>query len=409
MDDVLFHQILTGLGRITPPFFCRGSAYSSICEANIERKLPSSTYFRYAVMVYLALGILAVSVTFYVYSSGRPQWLRRGGGLSLDQTLKTQPVDADRKGSGQEDAFASSKKPEKQSNGVKHVLLKAQEGQRGSPQTSPQTTPKAGSQHGPNGGIPSLTLDGMIEEEFPNSLSQPEDKPSYNQTLLRKDPTTVRQGQPSPAPQLSMLRPPQPTPTAPRKSTPSSSNLMPPPSRPRAITNRAPPKPSSTLLPPPSAASSLRVPLSRSLAPTTSSLPPSSRPSKKVLLAPGHSPLDWAHLVNNPPTSTFLRGASVPPSLIRVPPSLLKYHNGRKGKDGWGVWQGKVYNMTPYMDFHPGGVDQLMRGAGKEGAEKLFLEVHPWVSWEAMLGECLIGILVGEEEVKADRGMDDMD
>lgn len=40
-----------------------------------------------------------------------------------------------------------------------------------------------------------------------------------------------------------------------------------------------------------------------------------------------------------------------------------------------------------------------MRGAGKIGdAEKLFLEIHPWVNWESMLGECLIGILVGENE-----------
>ena len=65
--------------------------------------------------------------------------------------------------------------------------------------------------------------------------------------------------------------------------------------------------------------------------------------------------------------------------------------------------------MTPYKDFHPGGVDQLMRGAGKEGAEKLFMEIHPWVSWDAMLGECLVGILVSEEEAKGDGRMEEMD
>lgn len=54
------------------------------------------------------------------------------------------------------------------------------------------------------------------------------------------------------------------------------------------------------------------------------------------------------------------------------------------------------------MKFHPGGVDQLMRGAGKEKeGERLFNEVHPWVSWENMLGECLVGILVGEDEGQA--------
>ncbi|KAI4271322.1 MAG: hypothetical protein LQ337_006099 [Flavoplaca oasis] len=174
----------------------------------------------------------------------------------------------------------------------------------------------------------------------------------------------------------------------------------------------------SSLQPPPSLASTLRTPPSRSpaapsssLAPTSSTLPSSARPSKKVLLSPGHSPLDWAHLTSHPPSSTFLRGADVPPSLIRVPPSLLKYHNGRKGKNAWGVWQGKVYNLTPYMDFHPGGVDQLMKGAGREkDGERLFLEIHPWVNWENMLGECLVGILVSEEEAGKDEGgLENMD
>lgn len=67
------------------------------------------------------------------------------------------------------------------------------------------------------------------------------------------------------------------------------------------------------------------------------------------------------------------------------------------------------------MNFHPGGVDQLMRGAGKDkDGEKLFNEIHPWVSWENMLGECLIGILVSEDDAQLNGGekeskMDEMD
>ena len=50
-----------------------------------------------------------------------------------------------------------------------------------------------------------------------------------------------------------------------------------------------------------------------------------------------------------------------------------------------------------------------MRGAGKpDTAERLFNEIHPWVSWEGMLGECLVGILVGEKE-KEGRDLEDLD
>lgn len=63
------------------------------------------------------------------------------------------------------------------------------------------------------------------------------------------------------------------------------------------------------------------------------------------------------------------------------------------------MFQGKVYNLTPYLNFHPGGVGELLRGAGKvEEGEKLFNEIHPWLNWESILGECLIGILVSESE-----------
>ena len=33
-----------------------------------------------------------------------------------------------------------------------------------------------------------------------------------------------------------------------------------------------------------------------------------------------------------------------------------------------------MYNITPYLDFHPGGVEELMRGAGIDGTA-LFDEV----------------------------------
>ena len=76
---------------------------------------------------------------------------------------------------------------------------------------------------------------------------------------------------------------------------------------------------------------------------------------------------------------------------------MLKAMTGRKGKPAWTSWQGRVYNVTPYLPFHPGGEAELIRAAGRD-ATKLFMEVHPWVNWENMLGSCMVGVLVSEND-----------
>ena len=60
-------------------------------------------------------------------------------------------------------------------------------------------------------------------------------------------------------------------------------------------------------------------------------------------------------------------------TLLRIPPSVLKMHN--KKDDAWTAIQGKVYNITPYLPYHPGGEKELMRVAGRDGT-KLFCEIH---------------------------------
>jgi len=136
--------------------------------------------------------------------------------------------------------------------------------------------------------------------------------------------------------------------------------------------------------------SSLRVPQSLQLPPSTTrrvALSPKQR--AKVALAPGHSPLDWAALKAS---GTDLRGTT---SLLRVSPSMLKLHNKRD--DAWSAFNGKVYNITPYLSFHPGGEKELLRVAGRDGT-KLFASTHAWVNVEFMLDECLVGFLVSEPE-----------
>ncbi|KAF9648697.1 cytochrome b5 [Thelephora ganbajun] len=127
--------------------------------------------------------------------------------------------------------------------------------------------------------------------------------------------------------------------------------------------------------------------------PNTLALPTSTtkRPkvSRKVQLAPGYGALDWANLKNS---GKDLRGVD---TLMRIPPSVLKQHNKRD--DIWMALYGKVYNVTAYMPYHPGGEKELMRAAGRDGT-KLFAATHGWVNAEFMLDDCMVGFLVPEPD-----------
>ena len=53
--------------------------------------------------------------------------------------------------------------------------------------------------------------------------------------------------------------------------------------------------------------------------------------------------------------------------LLRVTPSELAKHRTRD--DAWSAYNGRVYNITPYLRYHPGGIGELMRSAGRDGTE----------------------------------------
>lgn len=94
--------------------------------------------------------------------------------------------------------------------------------------------------------------------------------------------------------------------------------------------------------------------------------------------------MDWIRLGS----STDLAGTGG--VITAVSHAELEKHNKRD--DCWLALRGRVYNVTRYMDFHPGGVDELMRGAGKD-ATALFDSVHAWVNYEQLLSKCLVGPL----------------
>lgn len=112
----------------------------------------------------------------------------------------------------------------------------------------------------------------------------------------------------------------------------------------------------------------------------------------KVALKPGRSLMHWIRLGSTTPDLAGTNG-----QIIQVKPSMLAAHK-TQDEAVWIALKGKVYNITPYLEFHPGGESELMKGAGKDATD-LFNKVHPWVNYEGMLKKCLVGPLVPEHEL----------
>lgn len=103
----------------------------------------------------------------------------------------------------------------------------------------------------------------------------------------------------------------------------------------------------------------------------------------KVALKPGHSLMGWIAY-----TSTAKNLSGTNGKIIDVTPEELAKHD--KLEDCWVALKDNVYNVTTYLQYHPGGVEELMRAAGKDATE-LFNEVHMWVNFESILAKCLVG------------------
>jgi cytochrome b involved in lipid metabolism len=73
-----------------------------------------------------------------------------------------------------------------------------------------------------------------------------------------------------------------------------------------------------------------------------------------------------------------------------VPMSEVRKHATEE--DGWTVVHGVVYNISPYLRFHPGGAKILRLSLGKD-ATALFKKYHAWVNVQALLARCVVGLL----------------
>nr|CCA27295.1 nitrate reductase putative [Albugo laibachii Nc14] len=108
---------------------------------------------------------------------------------------------------------------------------------------------------------------------------------------------------------------------------------------------------------------------------------------RKVTLAPGYSQLHWMRLTQSGRDLAQLGGK---PPRKNITDAEVAAHN--RENDAWMTLDGKVYNITSYLKYHPGGVRYLMMAAGSDGTA-LFNDHHAWINGHAMLAKCYIGDL----------------
>ncbi|CAM9998496.1 unnamed protein product, partial [Phaeothamnion confervicola] len=77
--------------------------------------------------------------------------------------------------------------------------------------------------------------------------------------------------------------------------------------------------------------------------------------------------------------------------------SMAEVRQHKSEHDCWTVFRGKVYNMAPFLAYHPGGKPELMKGAGRD-CTTLFNKYHPWVNGESLLANLVLGFLEEEGE-----------
>ena len=94
---------------------------------------------------------------------------------------------------------------------------------------------------------------------------------------------------------------------------------------------------------------------------------------------------DWKKLLSVANDLAQRKGA---PIRRDIPKEEVKLHN--KPHDGWIILRGKVYNIGPYLPYHPGGVD-IMKGVLGKDATSLFDKYHRWVNIDGLIGPLLLG------------------
>ena len=95
-----------------------------------------------------------------------------------------------------------------------------------------------------------------------------------------------------------------------------------------------------------------------------------NRSNKKSLFGLG----DWTRLVKSSKDLAQRKGQDLRRSISKEEVALHKYEY-----DGWIILHNRVYNIGPYLPYHPGGLSILKPYLGKD-ATAAFEKYHRWVN-----------------------------
>ena len=114
----------------------------------------------------------------------------------------------------------------------------------------------------------------------------------------------------------------------------------------------------------------------------------------RVALRRGFGLHDWSLLCRSARDLAQRKGAPLRP----ISPEEIAQH--ASVHDAWIALHGKVYNITPYLHYHPGGVDIFKPCLGGDASE-LFDKYHRWVNTQGLIGVLQLGYLDESASAKA--------
>jgi Cytochrome b5-like Heme/Steroid binding domain len=112
---------------------------------------------------------------------------------------------------------------------------------------------------------------------------------------------------------------------------------------------------------------------------------------------------DWTRLLAASKDLAQRRGQP-----LRRDISWSEIQQHRHVHDGWVVLKQKVYRLSPYLPYHPGG-EAILKGVLGKDATALFDKYHRWVNEDGLIGALLLGYVDPRSQRRQDDDDDDDD